>query len=482
MKMKKSKSGGSFASGALKMGSNQAALCAAAVLIAVLVNLILAKLPTTYTQFDLSDNGFFTLSQQSEEICENLEQDVTLYLIAENGAENSSVVSLLDRYKAAGSRIRVEQVDPVLYPAFTAQYTDAAVSDNSVIVVSGSRSKVVDYSSIFVTDYSSFYTTGQTSTSFDGEGTITSAIAYVTTDDLPIVYTLEGHGESPLSDTLQAMIAKDNYTLTGLSLMSDGGVPDDCSALLIVSPVTDLSEKELTSILTYMENGGSVILFFDYATGSKPNFDTLLENYGLRLVNGVVVERDGSHYFSSGYYHYLLPDLQQHETTSSLISGKQYVLVPQATVIEETESHRSTLNITPILTSTADSYAKFNAETASTMEKEEGDIDGPFNVGVVVTEAANGGEAKMICYSSSLMLDETVDALVSGGNTDLLLSTLGWTCGQEASMSIHAKTVDAEKLVVPAANANLWSVVLVIGLPLFFLLAGAIVVLDRRKK
>ena len=32
------------------------------------------------------------------------------------------------------------------------------------------------------------------------------------------------------------------------------------------------------------------------------------------------------------------------------------------------------------------------------------------------------------------------------------------------------------------ANANLWSVVLVIGLPLFFLLAGAIVVLDRRKK
>ena len=32
MKMKKSKSGGSFASGALKMGSNQAALCAAAVL------------------------------------------------------------------------------------------------------------------------------------------------------------------------------------------------------------------------------------------------------------------------------------------------------------------------------------------------------------------------------------------------------------------------------------------------------------------
>ena len=49
-------------------------------------------------------------------------------------------------------------------------------------------------------------------------------------------------------------------------------------------------------------------------------------------------------------------------------------------------------------------------------------------------------------------------------------------------MSINAKTVDAEKLVVPAANANLWSVVLVIGLPLFFLLAGAIVVLDRRKK
>ena len=49
-------------------------------------------------------------------------------------------------------------------------------------------------------------------------------------------------------------------------------------------------------------------------------------------------------------------------------------------------------------------------------------------------------------------------------------------------MSIHAKPLQTEALVVPAAKANLWSAVSVIGLPLFILCAGGIIVLDRRKK
>ena len=75
-----------------------------------------------------------------------------------------------------------------------------------------------------------------------------------------------------------------------------------------------------------------------------------------------------------------------------------------------------------------------------------------------------------------------IDSAVSGGNSNLFLSTLGWMCDYEQSMSIHAKPLQTDALVVPAAKANLWSAVAVIGMPLFVLCAGAIIVLDRRKK
>ena len=94
-------------SAALKMGGSQMMLCAAAILIAILVNLIAARLPSTATQFDLSSEGFFTLSEQTKNITAGLTEPVTIYLIAETGAEDDTVSTLLDRYAASSSNITV---------------------------------------------------------------------------------------------------------------------------------------------------------------------------------------------------------------------------------------------------------------------------------------------------------------------------------------------------------------------------------------
>ncbi|MBR5285248.1 MAG: GldG family protein [Clostridia bacterium] len=483
--MNNNKPENSFQASALKMGSTQAVFCAVIIVIAILVNMIFAKLPATYTQFDLSASSLFTLSAQTTELCKNLENPVTLYHVVETGSEDDRIVSLLDRYAAAGN-VTVHQIDPVLYPAFTGNYTQDVVNNGSVIVVCGERSKVVDNLEIVVpviTNQDYYMLTGQPDGyEFDGEGAITSAIHYVTTDELPTIYTLEGHGETALPDYILSLIAKDNYTISSLSLMSAGGIPEDCNALIINSPRNDLSENELNLILTYMEQGGSVILLSDFGTGIRPNFDALMATYGLQFVDGVVVERDSAYYFASGYNHYLLPGLGEHEITASLLQNNLYVLMPQAMGIAETSSHRSTLRLTSLLTTTEQAYAKPNATTATTMEKEDGDIDGPFSVAAVVTESSNGGETKLAVYASSLLLNEELNNLVSGGNSDIFLSTIGWMCDYEQSMNIHAKPLAADALVVPADKANLWSAVAVIGVPLFILLSGVIIVLDRRKK
>ena len=57
-------------------------------------------------------------------------------------------------------------------------------------------------------DYSTY---SYTTTGFDGEGQIDSAISYVTSENLPILYTLDGHGEKELDSTLKEDIEKSEY-------------------------------------------------------------------------------------------------------------------------------------------------------------------------------------------------------------------------------------------------------------------------------
>ena len=73
-------------------------------------------------------------------------------------------------------------------PSFTSQYSSDEVASNSVIAVSDKRSKVIPYSDLYESSVN-YQTYSMETTGFDGEGQITSAIAYVTTDDLPVLYT-----------------------------------------------------------------------------------------------------------------------------------------------------------------------------------------------------------------------------------------------------------------------------------------------------
>lgn len=476
------KNKGSFESDAAKLGGSQLVMVAAAILIAIFVNLIADKLPNKVTKFDLSSAGYFTLSEQSMEIISSMTEPVTLYLIAETGNESGQITSLLSRYEEAGDMITVEYIDPVLYPTFYQKYQTSAPAENSVIVESARRSRVVDNSAIYVVDYSNYYTTGQTSMTFDGEGAITSALSYVATDDLPVVYTLDGHGESPLSANITSMITKDNYTISSLSLLTSQTVPEDCDALIVVSPRQDLTDSERDIILDYLSKGGSLLYFAGVTSGELPNFDALLAAYGLRLERGMIFEQGSSNYLAAGYFQYLLPNLSSHDITASMLEANQHVLMPTAQGVAETDSHRGTLDIRSILTTTGQSYLKRLDHDITTAEKETGDVDGPFSVGTVVTEDVPGGTTHLAIYTSALMLDDTIDSAVYSGNSNLVLSTLGWMCQHEQSMAIHAKPVDAEKLMIPGNAYNIISAVIVLALPVAILAVGAYVTISRRRK
>lgn len=471
--LKKSLHTKSMVKGSYSLGS-VAILGAILLVICLLIN----ALPSKYTQIDLSTEKYYTLEEQTEEVVSALEQDVTLYFVSGSSSDDTMITRLLERYNDLSDHIKVETRNMVSNPTFVSQYTSESLSDSSVIVVSGDSYKVIDNADMYISEMN-YSTYSYDTTGFDGEGQITSAISYVTSGDLPKVYLLEGHGESTeLNTSLQKAIEKENLEIETLSLLTAETVPEDADCLMILSPQSDFSDEETQKILDYLEAGNSAFIVSGYTDKELPNFNSILESYGVQKVEGVVIEGNANNYYPQ-YPNYLIPILQSHSITDNVSNG--YVILPNAQGLKTLDSYRSTLTIESLLTTSSDAYSKTDVQNMTTWEKESGDIDGAFDLAVAITETYEDKETKLVVVSSDGIYDETMDTAVSGSNTEFIVGALSWMVDHETTVSIASKSLSVDSLTLTAGSVYFWSIFCTIVLPLGFIIVGAVIWFRRRR-
>lgn len=449
-----------------------------AITIAVLANLIAGNFPVQVTQIDLTSNSIYTLSDQTRQIMAPLDKDVRLILLASTGNEDSSVIRFLNAYTSLSDHIKVETVDPASNPAFLKSYEldMSKLYQNSVIVQCADRYRLVSYNEIYVKNYTMNYQTQgyDTTTAFHGENAVTNAIHFVTSQQLPKVYLLQGHGEQELSKDINELIRKDNMELQTISLLTQESIPSDASAVLINAPSADLSDDEAEMLMNYLKNGGNVFLITDYiAEGKMSNLLRVTQSMGLTVQQGIIIEGDQNMRVSR-YPHYLLPEIADHETTKGLKANGYHVITPIAQPIVQTDSGGTA--VTWLLSTSASAYAKQAALEMKDTKKEPGDTDGPFHVGAV-----SAGQGKLIWFSSGGMLLDQIDRAVAGGNSNLLLNLMNWSSNHEERISIRAKSMNEERLTVPEAASHLWSAVMIGLLPVALICVGT-AIRERRKR
>lgn len=462
----------------IRKGSYSLGISVVVLAIAVVFNLVVGKLPAQYRNVDLSQTKLSTIGDTTKELVSALNQDVTIYQIVESGKENETIQKLLERYAGLSSHVKVETMDPVLHPNFVSEYTEDDLEDNSLIVVGEKRNKVIPYADMFESTVN-YQTYQYETTGFDGEGQVTSAISYVTTDSLPIMYTITGHEEGDMTEDMKSAIEKENIEMKDLNLLTEESVPDDADCVMLFSPQNDLSEEEADKLITYMENGGKAVIITSYLNKEMPNLQKVLNNYGIGTMEGVVLEADGQHYIS-GNPTYLVPNTGSSDALGDLSKANSYVLMPVAQAVEKLEDKRDTVTIESLLTTSDSAYVKTNVN--GTLEKEDGDAEGPFDVGVAVTESVDNGETKLIYLTSANLFSQQVDAMVSGNNVKLLANSVSWMCDQEQSVSIPSKSTQISYLTVTAASARMWGMVTIGLLPVLCLVLGGGIWFKRRKR
>ncbi len=463
-----------------KVGGYSFVLSLVVLAILIAVNVLASKLPTSWTQFDISAAQLYSLTSDTKVVVTNLQQDVTIYWISQAGKEDTVIQKLLDRYQELSDHITVVKKDPDVYPTFAQQYTEETVMNNSLVVESGDKNRYISYDNIYQYDTGSYYTTGSVSQSFDGEGQITSAIDYVVSTDLPQVYLLSGHGEAALSETFADELERSNYeTVEDFSLLNVDAIPEECDVLLINAPTSDISDEELTMLRSYVQGGGKlVVLSGPQENADLSNLQALLSDYGVTVNDGVVVDTNRDYYaFTAPYV--LMPEIESSDITDPLKDGDYHVIVPIAAGLTVGEDNGGA-TVTSLLKTSTDSFSKAAGYAMTTYDKEDGDIDGPFTLAVSVEDANAGG--RLLWVASDYLLDDMYNSYSSGANLDFVMNGLSWMIGNTDAVSIRSKSLDYNYLTISSSSAA-WLKVCMIGIiPVGFLLLGLDEVLRRRKK
>lgn len=463
--------------GGLKVGAYSVTGILLAIAAVVAVNPGLNYVPEQYSSFDLTENRLYALTDETKAFLSGLSEDITIYVLAEEGAGDADFSKTLERMADQSTHIKIKYVSPAKNPNFYQNYTDVQPSSGSLIVEGDRRSTVVDYGDIYTyeMDYStySYQTTG-----YDGEGQTVSALAYVTTEDMPVFYAIGGHGELELEEKFVNTITKENAACETLMLYSVDEIPEDAQGVILNAPTSDYSKEDAEKVIAYLQKGGNALIISTMAEGEMANFKSILDFYGITEVDGTIVEEDRNYYYQNPYY--LFPEIVSAEVTAPLADGLVFAPFSKGLSYDE---EKDDIHYTPLLTTSSSAFSKVDITDNSDYSKGANDIDGPFTVSVEVEKSTeNGGVSHAYVVGGESLFTSLADDMAPGNNVKLFSSMISMLAEHESSVAVPVKSLSMPNLVFNAQTAYLAAVLCVIVIPLATLAAGLVVWLRRRRR
>lgn len=412
-----------------------------------------------HRRFDLTEQGVYSLSEQSQQVVKKLAKDLNVKAFVEGGI-NPALHDLLETYGYHSDKFHFDLVDPDREPQLAEEYKIRAY--NSIRFEYGSESAVITEPT---------------------EENITNAIIKVTRDTQKTACFVEGHGEVALDDSsakglsgLKTAFEAENYKVEKTLLATLESVPAQCSMIVIAGPDRPFQPNELTAIKKYLTGGGRAMFMVRPRTGE--DLKPLLVEYGVTLEDTVVVDQvvrlfQGPSLGLSP----LVREYGAHEITANF---RQVTMFPMVRSVRATSNGRQGLEVAEIAKTSESSWGETDIESIFSKSQaalDEGvDKKGPVPVAVAVTANADAGEnnkavTRIVVFGSS---DFAQNRDVEGTyyNKDLILNAAGWLAGQSDLMSIRPRDVRASRAQFSPEQGTVIFYLSVLLIPQLLLLTG----------
>lgn len=439
--------------GALYSG-NTLLIALAVVGILGLVNVIGNRYQAKY---DATANKQFTLSDQSIQIAQSLQEPVKVFAFLQGqDPGRSDFQALLNDYaNRSGGQITYEIIDPDLRPSDAIQM---GVREYGTIVYQMGEKR-------------------QNSTGTQ-ERDITTALLKLTRPAKKL-YFVTGHGERRIDGSeqgdygqLRQILERDNFTPEALNLATQRAVPDDAAAVVVAGPTTPFLPEEKDALRAYLQGGGKLMLLLD--PGSQAAFNDLLEAYGVGFNNNLVVEQPGRSL--QGDVRVPVADrFPQHAITREL---RNFVIFPATNSIS-LPAPGGGVTVTSLADSSDRSFGESNLQQ---IQQDPTDPVGPLSMAAAIEAPVSGVEnrkTRIVLFGTSNLVSNTFVNLPVG-NGDLFVNAANWLAEQEDLISIRPRPADQRSMVLTGTQLNLIVYSSMLFLPLAVLAAGAAIWWTRR--
>ncbi|MBQ2613944.1 MAG: GldG family protein [Clostridia bacterium] len=448
---------------------------AAVILVNAVISTIAGKVPM---KIDLTRDRVYEFSEHTKEMMESLDQEIKVYALYPTNTNANEYITYaqeyLSKYEALSKNFKVTYIDPYTNPGFAKKYETQgeAISAGSMILECGDQVKVIPMEEMYTTNK---YTGA---TSIDMEKKITAAVMQVTGKaGATKVYFVEGHDEFT-SVQLATALTENGYECQNIHI-GVAGIPQDAALLVVLAPAQDLTAEEIDALDRYLDGGGKALFAFEPGQQPLERLNGYLAEWGVVPRNDFVVENNPDRTASMQGLAIPIPSFEKHQITERLIERKMIYIMPSVGSLELNDQNIRHTQLTPLLTTTKDSWGKVNF-ASETMEKEEGDHEGPLTIAALSEMADFSGSGIMVIGSLSAIEYNGILQESSYANGDFILNAVGYLTKTENNMNIRAKLISETNLTMTQGQVALVTVLLQYVLPILIILAGLIVWLERR--
>lgn len=499
---KKSSFGKALRSNKFKRGGMATLMSVVFIAIVVVVNILVGALTDRFPSMnmDLTAEKLNSLSDQALKIVKGVEQDTTIYLIGSEdayrknqnayyssyGLELGQVANLAEKLQEANSHISMEFIDPDTNPGFISEYPDESLNTGTVLVKTEKRYKVLSISDLF--DVKSNSTTGAPETYSKVDSALASALEIANMDKVPLLTVATGHGELLTSDNLSSfenLMETQNFEVREIDLLTEE-IPEETQILMLPTPTTDYAEEEILKLREYLDDESrpeefSLLVTCHSTQGELPRLASFLEEWGIRVEEGMVAETDTSR-IALRNASYLLVN-----PTEEVLADNEYSNLLTASSRPLTLLFDGNGDIsTQALWTTSDTACVVTGEM--TEEDAQNPETGEQTVAAISAKYAkvdgNYLRRSVVVFGSSYVFTDTFLNTSAFGNRNYISDLMKYCTATDGSaVTVFTQQVQTNTLDISASagTLNLLGLgVFTIGLPVLILVTGLIIFLKRR--
>jgi len=436
---------------------------------------LLAWLSDHYTkQFDLTTNQRHSLSENSIDLLNTLDEKVTLNAYVSDASTRQAVSVIIKRYQQIKTDFELNFLNPDI--DFEQAKLDEVVLNNNMAFVIHYKNRHENISSL-------------------GENTISNALLRLNKKNQQSVLFLSGHNErNPFEETnrgyvkLRKALENRGYNIDVINLLQKP-LDNQNTILVIAAPEKPMLEGEITQVQDYLSNGGNLLWLTDI--GKQKSLDGIAQYIGIHLLKGVIVDNNTNLRQTLKIQHpAVIPVIEypQHIITQKL----NYTLFPISRGIEITSTKDQWLS-TAILQSLPKSWLETNGILGEIVfDSGSGDIAGPITLGVtlerkVLESDDDKANSNSMAITQRIVVIGDSDFLASsnigaGDNLNLGIKLFNWLSNDDALLNISPKTNYDLKLELNDTQLAIIGFGFFLILPALLLITGLTIWYRRKKR